>query len=63
MSDNLIVTIPYGLQYSADFVHLIEQELDKVLVRIGFTRTETTKGEDIVIKYHQFGKAVDSDIT
>jgi len=39
-----------------DWIHAIEKELDKSMVKLGFTRTETSKNEkDTEFKYRQFG--------
>jgi hypothetical protein len=59
MSDDLIVTIPNGSNYHIDLIHQIEQAVDKALIPLGFARTGTSHGEEVKIKYYQFGKAVE----
>lgn len=56
----LTITIDNGL-CNEDLIYHIEQELDKVLVPVGFKRTGTSKGENVVIEYFQFGKAIDRE--
>ena len=61
VSDDLIVTLPRGDMYNINLIHLIEQTLNKALDPIGFTLTGTTKGKEVVLKFHQFGIAIDRE--
>ena len=61
VSDDLIVTLPRGDMYNINLIHLIEQALNKALDPIGFTLTGTTKGKEVVLKFHQFGIAIDRE--
>lgn len=54
---DLIATLPHGDQFNIDFIHQIEQEIDKVLIPLGFSRTGTHKGEEVTMNYRQFGVA------
>ena len=56
MNDHLIVTIPNGNNYHIDLIHQIEKAIDKALVPLGFAHTETSHGDEVVIKYYQFGR-------
>jgi len=56
MNDHLIVTIPNGNQYHIDLIHQIEQAIAKALVPSGFAHTGTSHGDEVVIKYYQFGR-------
>ena len=57
----LKVTLTPGSAYNIDFIHLIEQELDKALKPIGFVRTKSSKGETVTFDYYQFGIAIDQE--
>jgi hypothetical protein len=53
--DHLVITLQNG-EYSVEFVHWVEQEMDKTLGSMGFSRTGTTHDEngDVKLHYCQF---------
>jgi len=61
MNDHLIVTIPNGNNYHIDFIHMIEQAIDKALVPCGFARTGGSHGDEVVIKYYQFARHLNAE--
>lgn len=61
MTKDLFVTIPNGNNYHLDLIHQIEQAIDKALIPLGFARTGTSHGENVIIEYYRFGIATNDD--
>ena len=52
------IQITLNGDYHIDFIQALEKEFDKALNHNGFTRIETTKGDNTAeIKYRQFAYA------
>lgn len=53
-----IVIVIDDIYKDINFIHAIEKELDLALVKLGFTRTTTSKNNKTILNYVQFGKGL-----
>lgn len=55
---DIVVTINHSLdEYSIEFIQQIEKALDDALVKVGFTRSTSTKENKVEFVYWQFAMA------
>lgn len=51
----LNVEVPLDAGEAIELIQSIEKDIDSLMVGYGFTRTLTTKGEEVALRYEQFG--------